>query len=451
MKKLILSACLTLVFGAAQAELNPYQPTGGYPGPSAGYAAHPPYTCVVNKYVDPVNGSANNPGTQAQPWQHVYDADDGYPNTPVAGECVNLAPGIYPVSTAVVLSHGGNANTPTGYVVYRSIVPGAAHLLAEPGLGSAGSADIFQLWAPYIIIDGLEIDGNHQLTVGSGINGCAYGGQPFLISHHFVAMNNIIHDLGGAGLSSCTADYISWQHNTVYNTSGTSPWQTSGISVWEPANVALAAPLPWDHNEYNIVIAHNLVYNNSEGTLAQNNQGSNGHTDGNGIIIDTTLGKNYQGPILVFGNLAYGNGGGGVHVFMSANVMVANNTAYNNYTDPMNYGTARGELSAAGSTGVTFTNNIGYAMPTATGITANNSPLNAFAMPGYPLSATVNNNIFWGAAPQAQGINLTGNMMANPMFSEPAEGYFRLRTGSPGLSAGVIMPFSRGIPDIGAE
>ena len=57
--------------------------------------------------------------------------------------------------------------------------------------------------------------------------GCAGGGGPVAIAHHFIAMNNVVHDLGGAGLSSCSAEYITWRNNEVYGTSGHQP--LSGI------------------------------------------------------------------------------------------------------------------------------------------------------------------------------------------------------------------------------
>jgi hypothetical protein len=438
--------------GAAKAALNPFYPLGSTPGPNVDLGLHPFYTCQVNYYVDGVNGNDANPGTQAKPWKTIQNADNGYPNVPVAGECVNVLPGTYPINRIMVFSHGGNANSTSGYVVYRSTVQGGAHIIAQAPF-SSGNGDMIMLWAAYLVFDGFEIDGNSDVANGSGIDGCANGGSPGNIAHHFVVWNNTIHGMGGAGLSSCTADWISWQHNTVYNVSATDPWQTSALDLWEPALVSIPHPTSWDNNAYNIVIGRNLVHDNSEGpNLLNNNQGSNGHTDGNGIIIDTTKGKNYPGPILVLGNLAYRNGGGGVHVFMSQNVMVANNTCYDNYTDLLNPGTARGELSNGGSAGLVWVNNIAFATPTQTGVTSYNEPIVTFALPGYPTSDSGSNNIFWGAPVNAPDMSMANEFLANPLLSNPQNGRFRLKPGSPALAAGLPEPFEGGNPpDIGAE
>ena len=62
-------------------------------------------------------------------------------------------------------------------------------------------------------------------------------------------------------------------------------------------------------------------------------------------------------------NITYNNGGGGVHVFKSSNVTVANNTCFNNYLDPYNNGSARACIDDLGGSGSTFINNIAVAIP----------------------------------------------------------------------------------------
>jgi hypothetical protein len=152
---------------------------------------------------------------------------------------VNVLPGIYNLTKGLIFSHGGNHSFLRGYVVYRSMVPQAAHLVARM------SADnLISVWASYIIIDGFAIDGNHAHTSGHGIDGRTGGGGMINIAHHFIAINNIIHDMGGAGLNTRTADYITWRNNVVYNTSSTNPYHVSGINVWNPKALAPGSYTP---------------------------------------------------------------------------------------------------------------------------------------------------------------------------------------------------------------
>jgi parallel beta-helix repeat protein len=446
------------------------------PGPSAALAASPPYRCVTNRYVDAVRGSDANPGTEALPWKTIGNAANGYPNTTVPGECVNVLPGVYPISNSLVLGGGnvaGNANHAAGYVVYRSTVMGAAHILAMDGISKLGNADVITLYGGFIIIDGFEIDGNHQAASGHAINGCAGGGGAMAIAHHFIAMNNVIHDVGGAGFASCMADYIIWRNNTVFNTSVTNNWQASGIAIWMP-RLSLVSHMPWDAVSYRIQILYNVVHDNIEGPGIVPNQGCTPapparegppclHTDGNGIIVDTTYGSAkcktcgvaYPGNILVLGNVSYNNGGAGIHVFLSKNVTVANNTVYNNNLDTLNPGTPRGELSNLGSASVEWINNIAVAVP-GSGVLAGNRPLVSISIGGaFRDQSTWIRNILYGSGYPAwlqiygwQGDNLIG---VDPALVDPLHGVFMLKPGSPAIGAGEPVPYLQiGKPNIGA-
>ncbi len=423
---------------------------GSTPGLSPTLSANPPYTCATNVYVDGVNGNDSNPGTQAQPWQTIQRADGGgsYPfYTPVAGECINVLPGTYSINTTIIFSHGGNANSPTGFVVYRSTMPQAAHILASSQF-APNTNSLVQIWAAYIVVDGFEVDGNHSVTSGHGLDGCANGGDPtYDVAHHFTAMNNLIHDMGGAGLSSCAADYITWEHNVVYSTSSTSPYETSGIGVYKPyaltAGVNNYNPTAADNVAFGTVIEYNIAHDNFEG-----NNSHAQHTDGNGIIIDTTFGSDqcpacgtpYHGNTLVLGNVSYNNGGGGVHVFLSENVTIANNTAYNNYLDTLNPGTARGELSNGASANINWINNIAYSVP-GSGALVGNAPVVTFPLPSFPDSGTFTNNIPYGAPSVTDAndyLDPSQNLVGvNPMLTDPAAANFVPLTGSPAIGAGT--------------
>jgi parallel beta-helix repeat protein len=449
-----LAAGLSILAGPALAQ--PMNPFPGRPGLSPALSASPPYSCAVNYYVDITNGNDSNPGTKASPWKTIGNADNGYPNRPVPGECVNVAPGDYPVTRSMIMAHGGNSNAAAGFVVYRATVPQAAHIVAEQGL----TGDIIQLWAPYIILDGFNIDGNHDLTSGHGVNGCADGGQPGNIAHHFIAFNNVIHDMGGSGLSTCTADFISWQHNVVYNTSATNLYQVSAINIWQPKALAPGSytPTPWDNVPYGLVVAYNKVFGNGEGPAIPAP-----HSDGNGIIVDTTYdntqcptcGTPYPGNTLILGNIAFNNGGGGVHIFLSSNVTVANNTVYKNYQDLLNPATSRGELSNVGSANINWINNIGFAV-TGNGVLANASPCVSFPVNAFGDSGTWTQNDCYGAAVQSDPNSYidpkTNLVYVNPKLINPVAYKFRLLPGSPDYQTGQPEPYLPvAKPDIGAH
>jgi hypothetical protein len=89
------------------------------------------YTCVRNFYVGQ-NGSDSAAGTTSTaPWLTLQHANDS--GQLKAGDCVNVAPGTYSVSNAVNLTHGGNANSATGYVVYRSTTAKGPRSRRPPG------------------------------------------------------------------------------------------------------------------------------------------------------------------------------------------------------------------------------------------------------------------------------------------------------------------------------
>jgi parallel beta-helix repeat protein len=68
---------------------------------------------------------------------------------------------------------------------------------------------------------------------------------------------------------------------------------------------------------------------------------------------------------LVYGNLAYANGGRGIHVFASANVTVANNTAYGNGMDTCINAYYLSDLSQAGGSNNIWINNVAQSVLTA--------------------------------------------------------------------------------------
>jgi parallel beta-helix repeat protein len=402
------------------------------PGLSAALSASPPYTCLANHYVDINAGNDSNPGTQAAPWKTIQNADNWGSNVPKAGDCVNVLPGTYPISQMLTLHTGGNSNSATGFVVYRSTVPQGAHLIAATGLNGIG--DVVQLWTGYLLLDGFEIDGNKAQTQGSGIDGCVGGGGNSNIAHHFTAINNYIHDVGGSGLSSCTTDFITWRHNLIMNCASTNIYQESGLNLFGPRTMAAGTytPTAADSGPYGIQMLYNVIHNCQE-------MFSGSHTDGNGIILDSfyanqsTPTGGYLGNTLVDHNIAYSNGGGGIQGFLSKNVTISNNTAYNNHLDTSNSSTARGEINLIGSATTNVTGNITEAV-VGSGVLANNS---AYQISGgtFPSSGTVSGNFGLGGK-----VSISGVTMTDPQFVSPTTGDFALKSGSPATGAGACDP-----------
>jgi hypothetical protein len=129
--------------------------------------------------------------------------------------------------------------------------------------------------------------------------------------------------------------------------------------------------------------------------------------------------------------------------------------AYNNYQDTVNDGTWRGEISSSIGRGNTFKNNIGYAVP-GSGVLSNASPF----LGGNPVDATNSweNNIAFGAPPKMvapDAFPVPPNMVdTDPMLKDVGSGNFALKSGSPAVGFGVVVPYwqqqTPGSIDVGA-
>jgi parallel beta-helix repeat protein len=352
------------------------------PGPSADLFANPYYTCVSNYYVS-TSGSDSNNGSSGSPWLTLQHADS-VPRAP--GDCINVAPGAY---DGVTLSKGGNAATSTGYLVYRCQTLDGCTINGNAGPNRNGGFSLSygaSTVANYIIIDGFLIVGPGSVRgpYGWGINAAAVNGSSAPpSSHHIWVLNNVIHGFSEAGVIMGTSEYFYVIHNTVYDNAGsTCDAQGSGISYFMPFALTNYTPTADDQVNpesligsfvspegfFHNVVGWNVVYNNA---LTQCGTVSNPHnTDGNGIIMDTFLAskgniQNYTNPTLIAFNVAYNNGGGGIHIFGSGNITIANNSCFNNYIDPYIQSAWRGCIDDVGGYGNTFINNIAVAIPAA--------------------------------------------------------------------------------------
>jgi parallel beta-helix repeat protein len=380
------------------------------PGPSPDLFASPFYACVRNFYVA-MMGSDSADGSQAHPWLTLQHADD---SAPLTGDCINVEPGTY--AAGVTLSHGGNLAAATGYVVYRCTALDACKI-TDPGAAFAIETSTFPM-PSYFVIDGFELVASSAETYGQGVkvwDGDESGTGAKNSSHHVWVLNNVIHGYGQTGVQMNDGEFFYTIHNTIYdNARVTCDAQGSGISYVvlkafggyqataddttnpSPLIGSLSTGSSFFHN----AVEWNVVYNNA---LTQCGTAGNDYdTDGNNIIMDTlsnggSTGVPYPDSTLVAFNVVYDSGGGGVHIFNSEYVTVANNTCFNSYLDPYNSGSARACIDSTGSYGDTFINNVAVAIPASHSSCAYNTPPYAMwndAFLGSPASSSATPDTF---------------------------------------------------------
>ncbi len=187
----------------------------------------------------------------------------------------------------------------------------------------------------HIEIRGFEIKG-HQNSSGAGVRIANSAYSIKVIGNH-------VYDFPGNGIEVYEAGGVEIRGNRVHGNSRRSPYQTSGISIFK----ARGADNPgWDN-----VIADNIVFDNINIVRSAANK----ITDGNCIIIDYTKQYGYRGGFLIENNLCADNGGRGIHVFHSNNVLARNNTLFRNLTHAE---IRDGELTALEANNVEFRNNL---------------------------------------------------------------------------------------------
>ena len=442
------------------------------PGPSAALFANPPYQCVRNVYVAPT-GSDSAAGTLGAPWNTLQKADA----TASAGTCVNVAPGTY--AAGVTITHGGNAATPTGYVVYRCQNLDACKITSTGGNGSPTFTIISSNSVNYVMIDGFDMAAASQAAYGAAVyinNNNAGAPTGTLSAHHVWILNSLMHGYGEAGVATNEADYIYVIHNSAYNNAGvTCDAQGSGIGLVVAKGLSnyTATTMDKKYGPFNQIVAWNIAHDNM--IITCGNAVSAYNTDGNGIIIDTFNGSGvdnvlYTKQTLVSNNLIYNNGGKGIQVFRSSYVTVSNNTAYNNNLDPWDKGFPRGEINNAGGFNNSYYANIAWATPAAStadarcqGATYDIAPApcplmaNVAFLGGDSAGVTDANNVWlnnisfggappWGWGPSGNAI-LNGDTVAfscsanqcnvSPLLVNAAGGNFALQSSSPAINYGL--------------
>ncbi|WP_412751466.1 right-handed parallel beta-helix repeat-containing protein [Krasilnikovia sp. M28-CT-15] len=422
-----LRVTLTITDGGGSA---PAKPTSPKPAPSrpAGEPTAPkpvrdPMPPTTGRYLY-VSGTGNDQHSGTSAAQAVRTlqkaADLARP-----GDTVLVMKGSYSNgntnSNLLTVKKGGTAAKPVTIAAY----PGH-----KPVLNVKNWSGV-QVSTSYVVVQGLTLQGNakeitlafaqtqknnrtNPITNGNGIYVVAPTGKPDQIPHHVTIRNNVVRDVPGAGIATKEADYVTIEGNTVTGTSHWTVYGTSGISTLHSRDV--------DANTgYKTIIRGNTVSGNRNFIPWLDSGPKPQITDGNGIIVDDNRNSQikdrivapYRGRTLVENNVAFRNGGGGVHVFSSDNVDVVHNTVYHNSVSPE---IGDRDLNATRANNVRFFDNISVSAP-------GHKPLSISGTPGRAK----------GSEKVVADCNLLGG---DPKFVNPAAGDFRLRPGSPAIDAG---------------
>ncbi|MFZ2654977.1 MAG: right-handed parallel beta-helix repeat-containing protein [Victivallales bacterium] len=413
--RLLKSSFLLIIFHAFI--FNAFTAAAAEKAPAVVVETHKTY------YVSESGHDANSGQSREKPFRSIQRAAD----LTKPGDMVYIMNGIYtkdePTSNILTITRSGRDDA---YITYQAL-PGHT-----PKLKSKNWNAIKVEGASYIVIDGLELEGNadnikleyalaqkgnrnNPATSGNGVSICEKAEQK---PHHIVVSNCRIYKFCGGGITSRHADYLTFEGNTIYENTFYSPYANSGISTYQDWNS--------DGNPgCKMIIRRNIIRHNQNRVPSF---AAGGITDGNGIVIEdlrntqnnSKLGA-YKGRTLIENNVVYCNGGRGIHVFHSDGVDIVNNTLYRNSQDPR---IPEGEISLMWGNDARVLNNIVYA--------SNEKPANTvheskWTVLDYNLSFNGN---FSGAGEH----NIIDK---NPLFTDEAKFDFTLQKKSPAINAGT--------------
>lgn len=392
---------------------------------------------ATNYYVNATSGSNSFSGLSTTAAKATIQAASNLTNP---GDTVFIMNGTY-ISTSsssqdiVRISRSGTEGRYITYKAYPGHKPKIQHSINVT----------WQVWtaiavsASYIIIDGLEVEGNngsldyagayqswqdYENNIKDFVKIAKYNAGGIDVGkynavHHVIVRNCKLHDSGGNGGTKC--DYFTFENNIVYNNCWYSMYAGSGFSILGPISIDTTTG-------YKIFIRNNIVYNNK---CLVPWEKIDALSDGNGIILDINNGTQfgatftYSGRYLVSNNISYNNGGGGIHAYLADHIDIINNVAFNN-------GTVVGypEMDANQANDVKFYNNIMYARPGARcngnddGIYDYNLYFNGLVSNGGSNSVIAN----------PQFVNLTIDSTDNPTAN------FQLKNISPAINGGSNVP-----------
>jgi hypothetical protein len=286
--------------------------------PGATVMNHESSAANCTLFASPFGNDANSGASLSSPKSFSGAATATRP-----GSVVCLLGGTYPLISSFSPPSSG---TPSSWIVYRDygdglvnfVWTGAADASAMFHIGDGG----FPSKPSYLEFRGLHIDGQGNAADGFFCRG----------SHHIHFINNSISNTGGAGIASIKCDYLTANHNLIYH-NGYMPSTTAVPDQYGWTSGISFNSSQWFDNHSGF---HNIISNN---IIAGEYDGSNHHTDGNGIILDLSTGSYDPStanapPALLLNNVVYGNGGRCIVAYVVTNFWVVNNTCYKNNLDP---------------------------------------------------------------------------------------------------------------------
>lgn len=372
-------------------------------------------------YVSPTGDDANDGSSPERPFRTLQHAAD----RTAPGDTVFAMSGTF--ATDGIALDIKTSGTPSAWITYRAM-PGARPVIRY---GSAGG--IRGRGISYVVIDGFEIEGNSRevteayanaadpldpITNSTGIEVAV--DDAMRPAHHVVVRNNVVYHASAAGISMWGVDHVTIAHNVVYGNSRWSKYAASGISVGQPIDVDT-------ETGPKVSISGNLVYDNVELVPAFFYSPPK-IINGNGIIVYDTAHQNderpdleYKGRIAVTGNVAYENGGPGIHLYRAKRVDVAFNTLYRN---GLTVSIGQGQLDTNECDDVAVRGNILFGH--------DDQVINLSTNDG---RVVYEQNIYfrYTGAPALSG---PGDLTADPRLSNPSCLDFRLLPDSPALDSG---------------
>ena len=371
-------------------------------------------------YVDAVNGSNSNNGSEKTPFKTIsYAAARVKP-----GNTVIVMPGLY--NETVNLSKSGD---PDKYITFKASPDFTAKDLMSKyqdfeaaknaGVVVKGDPNGFSIEASHVCIEGFFVTSEiTDHSIGIKVRKATDTDGPY---YDIKICNNVVYDNTEAGINSEGGYDLYVGGNIVYQNSSNGIWEGSGISVGFND-----VPLDVGNTEgWRIVVENNICYNNSGYDIGRRKKlndpgaphGSGGSTDGNGIILDWAR----ETRSLIRNNIVYNNGGRGICITSSSNVAVVNNTFYDNGWDTNQayhwneYDDWWGDLQSGGNNNI-FVNNIIYANKKNTTDSRKNGTMGV--RPKSPESYQ-GFNLYFNGITQANFLHEGDITNKDPMFTNP--------------------------------
>lgn len=442
----------------------------------------PPPTSGVAYYVDASGGNDANPGTITQPWKSIAKVNSF---TLPAGASVLFKRGDVWNAT-LEPKNGGISGSPITFAAYGT---GAAPLIdgqnsRVPIIISKSFITLQDFEVTNSNGDGIEVTSSSNDVTGvliqgvtsqnSAHEGISFDGNTTYTLNNCKLTNSISHDNGYAGIKGYgRIDHIMVSYNKVYHNGlhPVSQWGWHGISFYGPDTTNRASY---------IIIEHNEVYDQLEGTNSTSKEGTGIHCDDNSTHM--TVRYNYchdnQGPGICLNDNTYDDvyynvcayNGTGTSPY-TAGIFVTNSKYINIYNNVLcgdkNYGIYVINMSVNG-TNFNIKNNIF--------IDNGSYELRVYASSGSIANFVCDDNCYYNPSKtnliqyldlgagnlswwQGRGFDLNG-MNRDPLFISLANRDFHLQSSSPCIDAGADVGLTQDfdgtsvpqnqIPDIGA-